>query len=281
MTTPDALLKLYDRQFRRSSDARGRLLADDSGPLVRGGVSGILTSRQPDLGVTGAALDELIHRQIAGGTAVDWRLHGHDRPGELGDRLLAAGFTAKRSGTVLVGETAALTGELAPPTDVTPPAGVPLPTGVTLPANLPLPPGVTIRRTTDPADADRIADQHTEVWGEDLGFLAEILKDRLADRPDGIPILLAEAADGTLVCSAWMLLREDSDFATLLGGSTLKAWRGRGIYRALVTHRARIAEQHGYRYLHVEASDHSAPILRRLGFQAITTATQYRWTPPA
>ncbi|MCC9307281.1 GNAT family N-acetyltransferase [Kitasatospora sp. RB6PN24] len=258
MTAPDTLLDLYDRQFRRSSDAHGRLLEHDGGPLVRGGGAGnILTGRRPGLGVTGAELDELIRRQVADGTAVHWRVHGHDRPAELGERLLAAGFTAKRRGTVLVGETAALTGEV------------------------PLPAGVTIRRTTDPSDADRIAEQHTEVWGEDLSRLARVLKDRMANRPDSTPILLAEAADGTLVCSAWTVLREDSDFAGLVGGSTLRAWRGRGIYRALVAHRARIAERHGYRYLHVEASDDSAPILRRLGFQAITTVTLYDWTPPA
>jgi hypothetical protein len=30
----------------------------------------------------------------------------------------------------------------------------------------------------------------------------------------------------------------------------------------------------------VDASSDSAPILRRLGFQAITTTTPYVWTPP-
>jgi hypothetical protein len=37
----------------------------------------------------------------------------------------------------------------------------------------------------------------------------------------------------------------------------------------------------GVRYLEVDASDDSAPILRRLGFRAVTTTTPYVWMPPA
>jgi GNAT superfamily N-acetyltransferase len=64
-------------------------------------------------------------------------------------------------------------------------------------------------------------------------------------------------------------------FAGLWGGGTVEAWRGRGIYRALVAHRARIAADRGYRYLQVDASDESRPILERLGFAPLTTTTPY------
>ncbi|MEU6442811.1 acetyltransferase [Streptomyces sp. NPDC047046] len=72
-----------------------------------------------------------------------------------------------------------------------------------------------------------------------------------------------------------------TDFAGLWGGSTLAAWRGRGLYRATVAARARIAAARGVRYLQVDASADSAPILRRLGFLELTTTTPYIWTPPA
>ncbi len=52
-------------------------------------------------------------------------------------------------------------------------------------------------------------------------------------------------------------------------------WRGRGLYRALIAFRARIAAERGYRYLQVDASDQSRPILERLGFVALTTTTPY------
>jgi resolvase-like protein len=48
--------------------------------------------------------------------------------------------------------------------------------------------------------------------------------------------------------AAW----EDTAFASLLGGSTLKAWRSRGHLPALVAVRARLAAEHGYRYLQVD-----------------------------
>ena len=85
---------------------------------------------------------------------------------------------------------------------------------------------------------------------------------------------------GDVVCAGWLTLTPGSDFAGLWGGSTLAAWRGRGIYRALVAARARLARAHGVRFLQVDASDDSRPILERLGFVAITTTTPYVWTPP-
>ena len=44
---------------------------------------------------------------------------------------------------------------------------------------------------------------------------------------------------------------------------TLAGWRGRGIYRALVARRAQYAVRVGARYLQVDASSDSAPILQR------------------
>ncbi|QYC42645.1 hypothetical protein Nocox_25210 [Nonomuraea coxensis DSM 45129] len=52
-------------------------------------------------------------------------------------------------------------------------------------------------------------------------------------------------------------------------------WRGRGVYRALVAYRARDALARGYRYLQVDASAESRPILARLGFAALATTTPY------
>jgi hypothetical protein len=41
----------------------------------------------------------------------------------------------------------------------------------------------------------------------------------------------------------------------------------------------RVVGQHGARYLQVDASDDSRPILQRLGLVAVTTTTPYVWTP--
>jgi GNAT superfamily N-acetyltransferase len=64
-------------------------------------------------------------------------------------------------------------------------------------------------------------------------------------------------------------------FASLWGGGTLPEWRGRGIYRALVSYRADRAAARGYRYLHVDASSDSRPVLERLGFVRLARTTPY------
>jgi GNAT superfamily N-acetyltransferase len=69
-----------------------------------------------------------------------------------------------------------------------------------------------------------------------------------------------------------------SPFAGLWGGATLREWRGRGIYRALVAWRAQLAAARGVPYLQVDASSDSAPILRHLGFHPLAT-TPYVWVP--
>ena len=56
--------------------------------------------------------------------------------------------------------------------------------------------------------------------------------------------------------------------------------RGMTIYRAIVVYRANLAAQRGFRYLQVDASEESRPILERLGFLAVTTTTPFIWTPP-
>ena len=58
-----------------------------------------------------------------------------------------------------------------------------------------------------------------------------------------------------------------------------RSWRRRGIYRATVAHRANLAAARGLRYIEVDASDDSNPILQRLGFIPVTTTTPYVWRP--
>lgn len=66
-----------------------------------------------------------------------------------------------------------------------------------------------------------------------------------------------------------------SEFAGLHGGATLPEYRGRGLYRATVAARARLARERGYRWLFVDALPTSRPILERLGFVPLTTTTPW------
>ncbi|MFJ5922590.1 GNAT family N-acetyltransferase [Kitasatospora sp. NPDC092948] len=260
-----ALLAAYDEHLRGLGAARDGEIQEADGPLLRkhGGFRGFLTSRTADLGLRGAELDDLIARQrdffAARGESVEWKTRGHDLPVDLPERLTAAGFVAEEQETVLIG----LAAELATPT--------------------PAPEGITLRRVTARTDMRRIAALQQEVWGEDWSFLIDDLTENAAADPEGFLVVVAETDTATpeVVSAAWLTRSPGTEFAGLWGGSTLAAWRGRGIYRSLVAHRARWALEHGIRYLQVDASPDSAPILRRLGMHAVTTTTPYVWTPPA
>ena len=132
---------------------------------------------------------------------------------------------------------------------------------------------------SDRADLDRIATMEEAIWGDDRRWLADSLEAERAVDPDALTIVVAEAAD-TVVCAAWVRFVRGTEFATLWGGGTLPEWRGRGIYGAVVAYRASLAAQRGFRYLQVDASDDSRPILERLGFVAVTTTTPFVWSPP-
>jgi GNAT superfamily N-acetyltransferase len=140
-----------------------------------------------------------------------------------------------------------------------------------------LPDGLTMRSVTSRADLERVAALESEVWDEEWSWLADDLAGRLAaDEP--AEVLVVE--DGDLVVSAaWLVPLAGTTVAGLWGGSTLAAYRGRGVYRALVAHRARRAVEWGYSTLQVDASDNSRPILERLGLHVVGATVPYETTP--
>jgi ribosomal protein S18 acetylase RimI-like enzyme len=94
--------------------------------------------------------------------------------------------------------------------------------------------------------------------------------------PDALAVVLAEESpEGPALCAAWLRYTPGTDFASMWGGSTLPEWRRRGLYRATVTHRARLARDRGYRYMRLDTSPDSRPILERLGLRAVATTTPY------
>jgi hypothetical protein len=260
MVDTAALLAAYDTQMRMApgTTAGPGVINEYDGPLLRIVGPHMGRIRAPrDLGVTGPALDRLIARQRdyfkARNQAVEWKLRSHDLPADLPDRLTAAGFTRGDPAAVLIAEAEAV-------------AADPI-----------LPTGVTLRQTTDEDDLHRIADQQTEVWGFDCSWVGPDLAARVATGQ--VTVLVAESG-GRIVCSAWSVYSPGIEFAALLGGTTLPAFRGRGLYSATVARRAQDAVARGVRLLHVDASPDSAPILRRRGFHEVTTSVHYQWTPP-
>jgi ribosomal protein S18 acetylase RimI-like enzyme len=267
---PVALRVAYDAQLRARvpEPMPPGATVERDGPLVRrrGLDPGGFLTYQNLGGLTGADLDALIARQrdyfAALGESVEWKLHGHDEPADLGDRLRAAGFVPEEQETIVVGPVAPLA------------------------ATMPVPPeGVRLREVANRHDLDGIAAMEEQVWNDDRSWLADGLERELAADPQALTVVVAETVppdadqDGEVVSAGWVRYVPGTGFATLWGGSTLPAYRGRGIYKALVAHRARLADSRGYVYLQVDASDDSRPILQRLGFVAVTTTTPYVFSP--
>lgn len=75
--------------------------------------------------------------------------------------------------------------------------------------------------------------------------------------------------DNRLVSGAWMYFEPKSSFASLWGGATREGYRKKGYYSALLAARAQKAFDEGYRFLTVDASPMSRPILEKSGFQCL------------
>lgn len=264
MNDAESLLRVYDEQMRGiGNPGRTGLIVEHDGPVLRvAGQHRGFVSGPRDLGIDGAELDALIARQrdyfAARGEAVEWKTRGHDLPADLPDRLSAAGFVPEERETVVIALAAEVAGEPA------------------------VPAGATLREVSSDADLHAIVALLGTVWDQDASHLGEELIARRTTGPDDIAFYsVFDDATGQVVSAAWIVYYPGTDFAYFAGGSTLEPWRKRGIYRALVAVRAQRALAHGTRYVMVDASDDSAPILQRLGFTAVTTTTPYVWTPPA
>ncbi len=262
MESTEALLAAFDAQARAEPpDPPPGVWHEADGPVVRvvGQERGFISAPR-DTGARGAELDRLIARQrdyfAARGEAVEWKAYDYDEPADLPDRLRAAGFVPEPAETVVVALAAAIAAEPV------------------------LPDGVVLRQVTADADMRRIGAMESEVWATDRDWAGDHLIRQVAATPDDYIVLTAEAG-GRVVAAGWVEFRPGAQFAGLWGGATLREWRGRGIYRALVARRAQLAVARDVRYLQVDASSDSAPILRRLGFQPLTTTTPYVWTPPS
>lgn len=256
MPSRNDLLALFDAEARRidATAAEGHPFTLD-GPIMRIEFpSADLVHAPADLRVDGPELEALIERQVRAassrGVRLEWKTYADDRP-DLVALLLAAGFEPEPVEAVMVASSE-------------------------MPQTAP-PPGVSIRDADD--ELETVVSVLEHVWSVDHGFLiSELTALRRELGIDGLRILIAEA-EGEAVAAAWVVMRPGARFAGLWGGSTHPAFRGRGIYRALVSHRAAIAAVRGIPLLRVDASAASRPILHANGFMELTTTTPYLWAP--
>jgi GNAT superfamily N-acetyltransferase len=253
-------LGAFDEQLRanlRDSVSGGRFERD--GVVVR------CVGATPDdwSGIDWADLDETTADDVVAeqvryftelGRGFEWKYYAHDRPADLPHRLLRAGFEPEPEEALMVADIADV------PLDHEPPDGVRL---------------VSV---TDAAGVALVIRVHEEVFGDDRGATGRAMLRQLEDTPPLLTPVLAMAGD-VPVSSSRIDFHDGTEFASLWGGGTLEAWRGKGIYRAMVSYRARLAMRRGARYLRVDALPTSRPILERLGFVQLSTTVPYQFSP--
>jgi GNAT superfamily N-acetyltransferase len=258
------VLAAYTEQVRKSTAPDGTGAGFEfAGPVLRRlgmpgqGGSGVFWT---DL--DGHDADAVIAAQIAffaaRGEEFEWKHFSYDHPADLAERLVAAGLTPDEPESLMVAEAEqvvdAMPGAVAPD-------------------------GVRLERVTSEEGVDRLIQVSERVFGEDRRELRASLLTQLATAPETTEMVVAMAGDEP-VSSARMDLLPGSSFSGLWGGGTLPQWRRRGLYRALVRYRAELALGRGYRYLTVDASDQSRPILEHIGFECLAITTPYLWEPP-
>jgi GNAT superfamily N-acetyltransferase len=184
---------------------------------------------------------------------MEWKYYAYDRPADLPDRLRAAGLVAGDEEALMVADVADVPDVAAPH-------------------------GIRFATVSDEDGLRLVKDVHDQVFGGDHTPVIDGMRARLRTDPEALAPVLAFAGDEP-VCAARADFHVGTDFASLWGGGTLPEWRGRGIYRAMVSYRAKLAVERGYRYLRTDALPTSRPILERLGFTRLTTTIPF--TPAA
>ncbi len=264
--TAPALLRAYDDQLRQEAEVPSAVSTHRLGPLVLAtfiGGRGFVTYRNLDedgAPATTESVAQLVELALAHYerlpeiNRVEWKTRGHDHAPGLHQALIARGFTADEPESVMVGEARLLA------------------------VDVELPGGVVIRQVTDEADVRAMCAMQAEVFGDDPAeaeeHVAQVLH-RLRTRDD-MEMWVAEH-EGEIVSAGRLEPVAGTEFAGIWGGATRPGYRGRGIYRALTSARARSAIGHGKRLINSDSTEFSRPILERSGFLKVSTTTPYEW----
>jgi GNAT superfamily N-acetyltransferase len=253
------LLALYDQQqrleivypgLRREVTSHAVRHVNDGDPLEWGMV---IYSKLDEQTADTAIREQVAYFQSIG-QSFEWKVYGHDKPADLQARLLAQGFVADEEEAIMALEVTAAPDLLQGPINA------------------------DIRRITDPADLKDVTAIEEQVWQEDFSQLEQRLASYLRYHPRFLSVYVAYV-DGQPASCAWMDYTDNSQFAGLWGGSTMPTYRQRGLYTALLAIRLQEAQARGIRFLTVDASPMSQPILAKYGFQLLTTAVGCNWSP--
>jgi hypothetical protein len=178
--------------------------------------------------------ERVVERELeffANAADLNWKIYDGDAPANLAGALEKSGLKADEGHSLMVCAAADLAAQ-------------------------PLPVDADVRELKSAEDVDALESVWNSVWPEGSGGWVEVMREALVQSPDQLRMLVA-CVDGEPVTTAYAVLDHRKTFAYLGGGSTVAAYRGRGLYRLLVQMRARIAHEAGIRFLAVEAGAES------------------------
>ncbi|EPJ54423.1 MAG: hypothetical protein OFPI_06700 [Osedax symbiont Rs2] len=178
----------------------------------------------------------------------EWKTYDLDLPQDMGKRLEAHGFIADQPESFMLLD---LRSRLATCTNT----------------------DVCVEVVDRAGITDAISVQEA-VWGGDLSDKLNHLVLTGQQNPENLTVYVIYQ-DDIPVSSAWIMYNDNSPFAGIWGGSTLPQYRGRGYYSALLNKRISDAKQRGMKYLCIDASEMSRPIVARHGFEFICYTTPY------
>jgi GNAT superfamily N-acetyltransferase len=250
------IITLYDQDQRREvryPDSRREVAPGvvRHVSIAKAGEGVVIYSR-----LDGTNVDATIDEQVAYferlGQDFEWKLYDHDTPADLMARLAAKGFEIEPAEAIMVLDVSELPDRLARPVQH------------------------AVKRVRDVAGVRDVVAVEEEVWAEEQGGLGQYLNGVLSTEPERMSVFVAYVA-GKAASAGWIYYPPESQFASLWGGSTLKEYRNRGLYTALLAARAQEAQRRGVGYLTVDASPMSRPILERFGFVKIADSFPCKW----
>jgi GNAT superfamily N-acetyltransferase len=266
----EALLALYDVAQRINIDYPDT--RKERRPHVirfvseRGAPHFILFSQLEGADVEAVIAEEQAYFRALG--KVEWKVYEHDRPPDLRRRLAAQGFEVDDPEAVMILDLHSSPEWQARLQDDTwQPAAE---AGHRLDE-------VSLRRLERPEQLKDVQRIEETVWGEPFDWLVDNLSSDMA--VPGYLSAYVAYVDRQPACAGWINFHANGQFADLWGGSTLEEHRGRGLYTAVLAARLKEAADRGYRFVTVDASPMSQPILARQGFQQLTRAWACKWPP--
>lgn len=179
-----------------------------------------------------------------------WKVYDHDQPEALPEILLKRGFTPGHTSSLMVMRSESCAQQCDAKLD---------------------PVAYSVDRVSDP---DKLEPSLRPVWDDWADDLLGAIASELAELGEHMAVYVVRV-DGAPASAGLIRYDRDFVFGGLFAGRTVPSLRGRGLYRAVLSARAKHAINMGAPYLYIEAGEMSRPIVEKLGFREISQITNY------